>query len=361
MEPKNFLVHDEHIPQRAKFPVVDAHNHLWGNVPVKKLIEVMDAMGVVNYCDLTGNYKLTWGEDGGMDIEIREFKQFVTDYAKPHPGRFYAFTTATFAAPSDVPLFTDAGDFVSRTIDTLDEHVAMGARGLKILKTLGLLFRDGNEEIIGVDDPRLSPIWEHAGKLGIPVLMHQSDPAGLHVPPGPDNEHNELLTRFPEWGFYGPEFPTKETILNQRDTLVGRHRNTTFILAHVANYPENLGYVSQLLDENPNVNIDFSARMDELGRQPYSARELFIKFQDQILFGTDMPGTPEMYRCYFRFLETFDEEFYVPFYDGTFGSHRWGICGIGLEDNVLEKIYNKNALRIIPHLQEDFDSVLTGK
>ena len=128
---------------------------------------------------------------------------------------------------------------------------------------------------------------------------------------------------------------------------------TTFILPHVANYAEDLDSVSRLLAANPNVHIDFSARLDELGRQPYRAREFFLRWQDRILFGTDMPASAEMYRCYFRFLETFDEYFFPPDYDGSFDRRRWAICGIGLPPEVLAKVYYRNAVRIIPGLKDD--------
>ena len=142
---------------------------------------------------------------------------------------------------------------------------------------------------------------------------------------------------------------------------MANHPDTTFILPHVANFAENLPAVSRLLDENPNVYVDFSARLDELGRQPYSARNFFITYQDRILFGTDMPAHLEnsvsMYRCYFRFLETFDEAFYTPDYDGTFERARWTICGIGLPEKVLEKIYYKNIIKLIPSLRDEIHTL----
>ena len=126
----------------------------------------------------------------------------------------------------------------------------------------------------------------------------------------------------------------------------------------MANWPENLDYVGQLLDECPNTCIDFSARIDELGRQPYRTREFFIKYQDRIYFGTDMPASLEMYRCHFRFLETYDEYFVPPDYDGTFGRYRWHIHGIGLPKNVLKKFYHENILKLLPRLGNDWKAIL---
>jgi hypothetical protein len=119
-----------------------------------------------------------------------------------------------------------------------------------------------------------------------------------------------------------------------------------------ATFAENLEYVGNLLDQNPNVHIDFSARMDELGRQPYSTRKFMIDYQDRIYFGTDLPVSAEMYRCYFRFLETYDENFIPPDYDGTFDRFRWRVHGLGLPDVVLRKIYHGNIMMIIPELNK---------
>jgi predicted TIM-barrel fold metal-dependent hydrolase len=352
MAPDCYLVRQEHVPHRAAFPVVDAHNHLWGDwTNLDTQIAIMDQVGVVCYADLTANVSIEWAE-GGYRLGQGDWGAFLSECAGRYPGRFYGFTAATFARPADRPLFADADRFVAETIDLLRQHVEQGACGLKILKELGLHYCDGNGELVSVDDPRLDPIWVEAGRLGVPVLMHQSDPYGFFQPVTPDNEHYESLLKYPDWSFADERFPRKETLLAARDRVIQRHPDTTFMLPHVANYAENLGYVSQLLDENPNVYIDFSARLDELGRQPYSAREFMIRYQDRIYFGTDMPASLEMYRCHFRFLETFDECFDPPDYDGTFGRRRWAIHGIGLPPEVLTKVYHQNALRIVPGLRE---------
>lgn len=348
---------DSSFLHKAAYPVIDAHNHLWGNWDVAGLVAVMDEVGVVSYCDLTANIEVQWAK-GGYVLHQGDFRNFFDNCDKPYPGRFYAFTTATFATPTEKPLFEDADEFVCKTTKLLREHVSMGARGLKILKELGLHYRDGDGNLIAVDDERLAPIWDEAAKLGVPVLIHQSDPVAFFEPITPENEHYESLKKYTSWSFADSKFPRKTELIARRDNLLKRHPNTTFILPHVANWAEDLEYVSKLLDNNANVMIDFSARIDELGRVPEKSREFCIRWQDRILFGTDMPVSAEMYRCYFRFLETNDDGFYMPDYDGTFDRHRWALKGLALPGDVLEKIYNKNALRIIPGLREDFQQVL---
>lgn len=353
-----YLVRGDHTPARARFPVIDAHNHLWASSDtVDHVVEVMDAVGVACYCDLTTNIRLQWVDDG-YAFSPGRIEDFFEQTANRHPHRFYGFTMASMAKPITEPLIDDYHTFVEETTAMLRDHVALGARGLKVLKELGLCYRDGDGNLIRIDDERLAPIWEEAGHLDIPVLIHQSDPCGFFEPCTPDNEHYDNLRKYLNWNFVDTKFPRKAELLQRRDRLVGRHPDTTFLLPHVANFAEDLAYVGNLLDENPNVFIDFSARCDELGRQPYSAREFLIRYQDRVYFGTDMPISPDMYRFHFRFLETFDEYIIPPDYDGTFGRHRWRVQGLGLPDEVLRKIYFENALKLIPGLREDYDTVV---
>lgn len=361
MAKKNFLVHDLTPIDKPAFPAIDAHNHLWGNWQVERVIGTHDEVGIVSYCDLTGNVHIEFS-GGGYQIQPGNISDFFKNCSDKYPGRFYCFTMANFAAPVQKPLFDDHNRFVEDCIEILNAHHRQGAKGLKVLKELGLHYRDSAGDLINCDDPRLFPIWEEAGRLKLPVLIHQADPAGFFEPVTPDNEHYESLKKYPGWSFADPKYPRKIELLKRRDELVRQHPGTTFILPHFGNYAENIKYISDLLTENSNVYIDFSARIDELGRQPYSAREFFIKHQDRIIFGTDMPAniesSVEMYRTYYRFLETFDESFYSPDYDGTFDRSRWPICGIGLPKDVLRKIYYENILRIIPSLKDEINLTL---
>jgi len=346
-------------PERARFPVIDAHNHLFGDIPAPELVNSLDQVGVRVFVNVTGNVRLPYDESG-YTIEPRDLGVYLDKYCKPYPKRFAALTMADFARWDDNPLFRSAENpggeaegWVQQCIRHLEEDVARGALGLKITKELGLKFTDNDGSMLPVDDPRLFPIWRRAGQLDIPVLIHTTDPLAFWLPVDRENEHYQSLQEFVDWSFVDAVY-SKQQLLQQRDRLVAAHPETRFLCAHVANFPEDLEYVSAFLDSHPNAWIDISARMDELGRQPYTAREFIIRHQDRILFGIDMPPRPDIYRCYFRFLETRDEYFEYPDYIGRWGHTRWRIYGLGLPDEVLKKIYHENALRLLPGLAEIF-------
>ena len=327
--PVSMLHAPAHNVDKAKYYVIDVHNHVNDaqgideHMPPERVIQIMDNTNVKTVVILTG----MWGD---------KLQHVVDEMVKPHPGRFIVFSQIDFSKIDDP-------NFSQEMVTQLDDSVRRGSRGLKQLKDLGLVDRDKSGKLIAIDDPRLDPIWEEAGRLGIPVSIHTSDPEAFFHPVDNTNERYEELTGHPDWSFYGPQFPSKEELLAQRDRMFAKHPHTNFVALHVANWPENLDYVSNLLDKLPNVMIEFGAREAELGRQPKRAREFFIKYQDRIMFGTDNGMDEAMYRNHFRWLETSDEYFD---YWGAPGQGRWKISGMGLPDSVLEKIYHNNAERL---------------
>jgi predicted TIM-barrel fold metal-dependent hydrolase len=208
---------------------------------------------------------------------------------------------------------------------------------------LGLGVRDKSGKFVAIDDPRLDPVWEECGRLGIPVAIHSTDPEAFFTPLDRFNERYEELKQNPSWSFYDAQFPRKELLLNQRNHVFAKHPQTTFIALHVANWPENLDAVSGWMKEYPNMVVEFGAREAELGRQPRRARRFFLEFQDRILFGTDSEPNEKMYSNYFRWLETADE--YFDYWDYP-NNGRWKIYGMELPDSVLEKVYHLNAERL---------------
>ena len=334
-KPVSMLHAPVHNVEKAKFFVIDVHNHVNDaqrideHMPPSRVIEVMNNTNVKTIVILTG----MWGD---------KLQSVIDEMVKPYPGRFIVFTQMDWSKIDDP-------NFSQEMVHQLDDAVARGARGLKILKDLGLGVRDKTGKLIAVDDPRLDPVWEECGKLGIPVSIHVTDPEAFFHPIDNTNERYEELIEHPDWSFYGPRFPSKESILDARNRVFAKHPKTTFVALHVANWPENLDYVSDVLDRYPNVMTEFGAREAELGRQPRRAREFFLKYQDRIMFGTDNEVTEDLYRNHFRWLETGDEYFD---YWGYPSQGRWKIYGMELPDTVLEKVYHLNAERLFSQFRQ---------
>ena len=330
--PKSQLVVRETRVLRPKFPVIDIHNHLSRAITdpslggIEKIIEEMDNAGVIKCVSLDARSAENF------------YKEHLQEFHRVSKDRFLIFFVPDFSN-------IDEPDFGRKEAAKLEYAVKMGARGMKIYKSLGLTLRDKTGKLVPVDDPRIDPIWAKCGELGIPVMIHVSDPKAFFTPIDKYNERYDELGNHPNWSFYGDEFPSKEEILAQRNRVFLKHPDTIFIGAHVGTLPEELHRVGMWLDSYPNFHVDICARISDLGRQPRSARKFLIDYQDRVLFGTDTYPNAESYRIYYRFLETDDE--YINPSGGHHLQGRWMIYGVHLPDEALEKIYNKNALKIL--------------
>jgi|HubBroStandDraft_1064217.scaffolds.fasta_scaffold27783_3 predicted TIM-barrel fold metal-dependent hydrolase len=351
-QPTSMLHARETRIERALYPVIDIHTHITESsksvngvdlaaernfyATPDELIPVMDRKNIRSMVNLTGGFG-----DGLTETLGR--------YDKSYHDRFYTFTEPSYSR------FLEPG-YPGIQAQAIEQAHRAGARGLKILKTLGLYLREGITEgkLVKIDDPRFDPMWDACGQCNMPVAIHISDPIAFFTPTDRFNERYEELNNHPDWSFYGRDFPTNAELIEARNRMMARHPSTRFIVLHVGNFAENLDNVSENLDRFPNMTVDIAARIGELGRQPRAARAFFEKYQDRILFGTD--ATPhadnypqqvfggELYDIYFRFLETDDEYFdYAPAKIPPQG--RWRISGLNLPAPILQKVYNKNAAR----------------
>jgi predicted TIM-barrel fold metal-dependent hydrolase len=353
-QPRSMLKVPETRVGRARHPVIDIHTHLGFRAkgvagvphgeemrfraPAAEVLPVMDRVNLQTMVNLTG------GVGRGLD-------QSIAQYQTAHPGRFITFTEPRFdqiAQPN----------YPREQAAEIERAQKAGARGLKVLKTLGLYLREQvtSGPLVAIDDKRFDPMWEACAGRKMPVAIHISDPEAFFLPTDRFNERFEELNNHPDWSFHGRDFPSFQQLLDARNRMFARHPNTTFIALHVGHNAENLGYVAECLDKFPNMHVEIGARIGELGRQPRTARKFFDRYQDRILFGTDaVPHgveTPQqifgeaLYHIYFRFLETEDEYFdYAPAPLPPQG--RWRIYGVGLPDAILRKVYHDNAARLL--------------
>ena len=337
--------------KRAKFPVVDVHTHpgfklRHDDESLKAYIGVMDRQNIAVSVSL--------------DSKLGDVQEHL-NFLKPHADRFLSFAHIDFVGTGDRKRpntwACNQPGFVRLTCEQLAAGKDNGICGVKFFKRFGLNVKKADGTLYKIDDPRWFPIWEKCGELGLPIIMHTADPMAFFDPVGPENERFEELLRHPDWSFFGDEFPSRESLLEARNNVIRRFPKTKFIGAHVANGSEDLAEVSKWLDELPNLSVEIASRIGELGRQPFTARAFFLKYQDRVMFGTDGPWSEVRLGYYWRFLETQDE--YFPYSEKRPQPQGfWNIYGVALPDQVLEKIYFRNAFKIIPGLEMAYEKAV---
>ena len=327
--PKSTLVVPENPLSKAKFPFVDVHSHQrdMSASALTGLIADMDKLNEGIMVNLSG------GSGSNLNEKIESIK-------KNYPNRFVVFANVDFDG-------VGKEGWSEKAAAQLDEDIKNGAKGLKIYKSLGLRYKDSDGNRVAIDDPRLDAIWAKCGELGVPVLIHAADPKSFWDTMDSDNERwLELKTHSSRKRSATNPAPW-EQIIEEQHRMFKKHPNTKFINAHMGWYANNLGHLGELLDEIPNMNVGIAAVIAELGRQPQNGKAFFIKYQDRILFGKDS-WKPEEFPTYFRVLETADE--YFPYYKKYHAF--WAMYGLDLPDEVLKKVYYKNALNLIPGLDK---------
>lgn len=327
--PTSTLVVPEHPVDRAKFKFIDVHSHQFrmANQDLSELIKEMDQLNEGIMVNLSGG--------SGQDL-VAKLKNVNEHY----PNRFAIFANVDFSGVGNP-------NWGKQAAAQLEEDVKNGAKGLKVYKSLGLRNNDVNGNRIPVDDPRLDPIWAKCAELGIPVLIHSADPKSFWDPMDSSNERWLELKTHPRRKRSATDPAPWQQIIDEQHRMFKKHPKTKFINAHMGWYANDLDRLGELMDEIPNMNVGIAAVIAELGRQPKRAKEFFIKYQDRIVFGKDS-WKPEEFPTYFRVLETADE--YFPYYKKYHAF--WAMYGLDLPDEVLKKVYYKNALNLIPGLDK---------
>ena len=327
--PKSTLVVPGKVINRAKFPFIDIHGHQY-RMPTQNLDPVVAAMDTLNL-QIMVNLSGRSGE---------ELQNSVKNIADHYPNRFVVFANINFDGVGSM-------GWIEKTVNQFEQDVKNGARGLKIYKSLGMYSKDSDGNRLAIDDYRLDPIWNKCAELGVPVLIHSADPKSFWDDFDGDNERWLELKTHPRRKRSDSDPAPWEQIIEEQHRMFKKHPKTTFINAHMGWYANDLGKLEELLDEMPNMNVGIGAIIAELGRQPRFAKDFFIKYQDRILFGKDS-WVPEEFPTYFRVLESADE--YFPYHKKYHAF--WPMYGLDLPDEVLKKVYYKNALRIVPGLDK---------
>jgi len=326
-KPRSTLVVPQHPVPRAKYPVIDIHSHQPSPISSAQfdtLVKQMDGL----------NLQLLVNASGASGDQLVRSVAAIKNSA--HPTRMVMFAQINFR---------DVGPgFGQRAAQQLEADVKAGALGLgELMKGFGLTARKTDGSRLTLDDPELDPIWDTAARLNIPVLIHTADPQEFFQPLTYQNERWLEMSLYPDRRYPPERFPTFETLMGERDRLFKKHPKTTFIAAHMGWHANDLARLARMFDEMPNVYGEVGAVLYDLGRQPRTARDFMVKYQDRVLFGKDS-YQPDEYPYFWRTFETGDE--YFDYYRDYHAF--WKLYGLSLPDDVLRKLYYGNALKLMP-------------
>ena len=310
--------------EKAKFPIIDMHSHPEPktDAEISTWIKNMDEVGVEQSIVLT----MTTG---------KPFDEINAKYSK-HPDRFEVWCGLDFAGYS-TPGFPDSA------VRELAHCHDAGAKGIGEIHDKGQGLRSGKSTAPGIhpDDARVDAIWEKAAELRMPVSLHVADPIWMYQTM---DKHNDGLMNAYEWRLDNqPNIVKLPGMIEILERTAARHRKTTFVACHFANLDYDLAHLGEVFDRNPNLYADIAARYAETAPIPRFAAQFYAKYSDRLVYGTDMGFDTKMYRITFRVLESKDEHFYET---EQFGYH-WPLYGLGLSDEILERVYRGNAARLL--------------
>lgn len=331
-KPRTTLRVTEHAVPKAKFPVIDIHSHQPTPISVAQFDRVVEGMEA-------NNLRLLINLSGGSGDRLRQGLEAIA--TSKYPNRMVLFANVDFSG-------TGTPGWAARAAAQLEADIKAGAKGLKVFKGLGLRDRKTDGSRLKLDDPELDPIWATCGRLGVPVLIHTAEPQEFFETIDFQNERWLELALYRDRRYPVGQFPRFEDLLAERDRMFKKHAKTTFIAAHFGYRANDLQKAAAMLDAMPNVYPEVAAILAELGRQPRAAHDFFVKYQDRILFGKDS-YQPDEYPYYWRVFETNDE--YFDYYRDYHAF--WKLYGMGLPDEVLKKLYYKNALTLVPGLPKN--------
>jgi predicted TIM-barrel fold metal-dependent hydrolase len=331
--PRTTLVVPHHPVPRAKFPAIDIHSHQPTPMSAQQLADVMKGMDA-------NNLQLLVNLSGNSGDRLKQGLAAIA--ASPYKDRMVLFANVIDWDNAGTP------GWAAKAAAQLEADIHAGAKGLKVFKDLGLRIRKKDGSRLKLDDPELAPIWEVPGRLGVPVLIHTAEPQEFFEKLDYSNERWLEMALYRDRRYPEGEFPRFEELLAERDRMFKAHPNTKFVAAHFGYRANDLGKAAKMLDTMPNVYLEVAAILAELGRQPRAANQFFVKYQDRVLFGKDS-FQPDEYPYYWRVFETTDE--YFDYYRDYHAF--WKLYGMGLPDEVLKKLYYKNALKLVPGLAKD--------
>jgi hypothetical protein len=332
--PETILLKDYHpkslykIPitevPKAKFPIIDMHSHAYAKTPeeISEWVKNMDEVGIEKTIVLTDSTGQAFADTR------RKFAAY--------PDRFELWCGFDYTG-------YDRGGFGPQALRELEKCHSAGAQGIGELHDKGKGLSSSTINAVGMhpDDSRMDSLFDRCGQLGMPVSIHVADPIWMYE--AMDNTNDGLMNAF-EWRLDNqPGIVGHSGMIDILERTVKKHSDATFIACHLANLDYDLTRLGQVLERHPNLYTDISARYAETAPIPRFASQFYAKYADRLVYGTDMGFDKAMYRVTFRILETLDEHFY----ETDMFNYHWSLNGFGLPDEILQKVYQTNAKKIL--------------
>ena len=272
------------------------------------------------------------------------------ELTKADPARFHwaaTFTMQGYGAPG----------WIERIDGELEQAVAQGAKAVKVWKNIGMVERDAGGRLLRIDDPGLAPMAQRVQALGVPLIVHQGEPHNCWLPleeMTTDNDR-QYFSNHPEYHMHlQPQMPRYEDLMEARDRFLAAHPELPAVGAHLASLEWNVDLLAVFLDRFPQATVDMAARMAQLQHQSVRdharVRDFFLRYQDRLLYGTDLtqdPGSdPQEFRAQAAAVWRSDWRYLATGETQRIDTIDADVPGLALPREVVDRIYYRNAARV---------------
>jgi len=252
------------------------------------------------------------------------------------------------------PYRFNSPSFVTDAVKQIDHDFAQGAVAVKIWKNIGMEIKNADGSYVLADDPRFAPIYQDIARHDKTLMSHQAEPDVAWGPPDPADPSWSYYQENPQWYVANkPGFPSKQAILEARDHILEQNPKLRMVGVHLGSMEKDLDNIARHLDKYPNFAIDTAARMEYLMiAPPEKVRVFLVKYQDRVLYGTDLEVTPDakMSDVLEEWQSTYARDWKYLATDASFSVEGRQVRGLNLPAEVLNKIFHSNALHWIPGL-----------
>jgi len=323
----------------AKMRPIDVHVHVFKTDPaLQALLERLN-LKLMNI--LVMDDTLSYRKE--LEPQIKDALALVRS-SQGHVALCTTFDPYKFNDPS----------FEAESIKQINRDFSDGAVAVKIWKNIGMEIKNADGKFIMADDPKFEPIYKDIARHGKTLMAHLAEPDVAWGPPDPSDPSWSYYQENPQWFLYNkPGFPSKQEILKARDHILAENPHLRMVGVHLGSMEKSLDDIAAHFDRYPNFAVDTAARMDYLMiTPPEKVRAFLIKYQDRVLYGTDLDltATADVPKSLKEWQTTYARDWRFLATDETFAFEGRQVHGLKLPQPVLQKLYRKNALRWIPGL-----------